>query len=402
VATISSFTIVVAFWNARSETFRMQRVIAVLFLALGVAMSMGSGRAAERAWNRQAAATYLDERMDEWFAKAEKLRTGDGQASCVSCHTVVPYALARPVLRRAMNVSVPTPQEVRLVDEASRRVRTWSSNQHAFEFSQDQDESRGTEAVLYALILAAADTGAREQTTETTRLAMTHLWQAQRPDGAWVWLDVGLEPFESVGAAYQGAALAALAIGRAKDIARQTDAGGGLAKLVEYLRRKYPTENLHNRVWGLLASASLSGVLTTADRDDLVAELERVQRDDGGWSLDGLGGWRWNTTSPPFQSPGTRDLSLVARSDGYATGLIVYALRQNRVSAHHRAVKRGLEWLRANQNAIRLGDREWLAWRAHSLNYDREHGGAHGASWPRLFMSDAATAFASLVLAGSE
>jgi len=32
--------------------------------------------------------------------------------------------------------------------------------------------------------------------------------------------------------------------------------------------------------------------------------------DDGGWSLDGLGGWRWNRTTPPFASPGTRDRAL--------------------------------------------------------------------------------------------
>src|SRR6266576_122969 len=80
-------------------------------------------------WNRAAAAAYLDQRMDEWFARGDKLRTGDGQTTCISCHTVIPYALARPALRRAMHVDAPTPQEKRLIAETSRRVGTYETHQ---------------------------------------------------------------------------------------------------------------------------------------------------------------------------------------------------------------------------------------------------------------------------------
>src|SRR6266404_9443121 len=65
------------------------------------------------AWDKEAAAKYLDDRMDLWFAKAKALRTGQGNTTCVSCHTVVPYSLARPVLRRAAGVTQPTPQEAK-------------------------------------------------------------------------------------------------------------------------------------------------------------------------------------------------------------------------------------------------------------------------------------------------
>ena len=44
------------------------------------------------------------------------------------------------------------------------------------------------------------------------------------------------------------------------------------------------------------------------------------------------------------------------------------------------------------------GEAAWAPWRAHSLNYDREHGGAKGELWRRMFMSDLATAFAVLAL----
>src|SRR3989442_3123304 len=73
-------------------------------------------------WDREGAAKYLDERMDAWFANAKRLRTGQGETTCVSCHTVVPYALSRPVLRRAMHVKTRTPQEVRLLEGVTLRV----------------------------------------------------------------------------------------------------------------------------------------------------------------------------------------------------------------------------------------------------------------------------------------
>jgi squalene-hopene/tetraprenyl-beta-curcumene cyclase len=386
----------------------MRRSITWLFLgsvffAVGPLSSVHVTTAG-REWNRAEAAAYLDQRMDEWFARGDKLQTGDGQTTCVSCHTVVPYALARPALRRAMHVDAPTPQEKRLVAETSRRVQTYDTHQLLYDFEEDKkDESRGTEAVLYALILASADPGqARREPSDATRRAMTRLWQKQRPDGAWEWLDVGLEPFESIDSAFQGAAFAALAVGMTPTLSSGTAARAGIAKLQSYLRMSYPTQNRYNRIWGLLASTSLNDVLPRRDRDELVVELQRLQYDDGGWSLEELGPWRWDSVAPPFESPGPRDLSLAAKSDGYATGLIVYALRQAGLSVEQPVVMRGLEWLRANQLPVRTGDHEWAAWRAHSLNYDREHGGARGEPWRRLFMSDAATAFASLALSASE
>ena len=374
------------------------------FFAVARPSSAQLATAAAAGWNRAAAAAYLDQRMDEWFAKGDKLRTGAGETTCVSCHTVIPYALARPALRRAMRVTAPTPQEKRLADETSRRVQTFGTNQLLYDFEEDKKgESRGTEAVLYALILASADSAqGRREPSDATRRAMTRLWQLQRADGGWEWLDVGLEPFEGIDSAYNGAAFAALAVGMTPALSSGTTARAGIVKLRNYLRTRNPKQNLYNRIWGLLASTSLNGVLTRGQRDDLVAELQRRQRDDGGWSLEGLGEWRWDRTTAPFHSPGTRELALAAKSDGYATGLIVYNLSQAGLSVDHPVVKKGLDWLRANQLPVRVGDREWPAWCAHSLNYDREHGGSRGEPWRRLFMSDAATAFASLALSASE
>jgi hypothetical protein len=386
----------------------MRRLTPLLFVALALIVwsraSFGQQTTPDATgdWNPAAAAAYLDQRMDEWFDRGEKLRTGESQTTCVSCHTVIPYALARPALRRLMRVASPTSQEMRLAAETSSRIDTADTHQLLYDFDEDKKgESRGTEAVLYALILAAADAGQpHRDPSDATRRAMTRLWQAQRADGGWDWLDVGLEPFESIDSAYQGAAFAALAVGMTV-FTDDPPAQAGTVKLRDYLRSHFPGQSLHNQVWGLLASTFLTGVLNEADRNALIGRLERRRNVDGGWSLDGLGGWRWNRISPPFESPGTRDRALVTKSDGYATGLIVYALRRAGLPVEHPAVKSGLRWLKANQSPVEVGNRSWPAWRAHSLNYDREHGGARGEPWRRLFMSDAATGFASLALISS-
>jgi hypothetical protein len=342
--------------------------------------------------------------MDAWFAKGSKLRTGDGQTTCISCHTPVPYALARPALRQSIGQSAPTPQEARLIDETIRRVQTYGAHQLGNDFDEIKKlESRGTEAVLNALVLASADAASgRPEASASTRKAFEELWQTQRPDGTWYWLQFGLEPFEGVDAYYYGAALSALAVGGVPDLSTDLAAKSGTDKLRRYLKNNYERQNLFNRTWLLLASTRLTGVLTSLQRDELITEIERRQQSDGGWSLMSLGPWRWARNDEPFNPPGTLDQALLTKSDGYASGLIVYALRMAGLSTTDPAVRRGLEWLRNNQIEIQAGEQAWTAWRAHSLNFDREHGGTKGEPWRRLFMSDSATALAVLALVAPE
>src|SRR5205814_3816703 len=136
-------------------------------------------------------------------------------------------------------------------------------------------ESRGTEAVINALVLASADAEQnRREPTEPTRRALRRLWETQRADGAWDWLDFGLEPFESADAAYYGATLAALAIGTApaSSTTQATDATVGIEKLRGYLKDKFASQTLFNRAWVLLASTRLKDLLPGAQREALIAE----------------------------------------------------------------------------------------------------------------------------------
>src|SRR5947207_1593946 len=168
---------------------RLARAVVVTTLLMGVSarwMASQDGPAERSGWNREGAAKYLDERMDAWFANAKKLRTGQGETTCVSCHTTVPYALSRSVLRRAMHVSSATPQEVRLLEGVARRVETYDAHQPFYDGSEGKKtESRGTEAVLNALILSSADAErGRRKPSEPTRKALRRLWETQRHTGA--------------------------------------------------------------------------------------------------------------------------------------------------------------------------------------------------------------------------
>jgi hypothetical protein len=348
------------------------------------------------------AARYLDDRIDIWFVKSKKLRTGDVKTSCVSCHTVAPYALARPALRKAAGVKVPAPQEARLLRETLLRVATYDSHEPLYK--NKEDESRGSEAVLNLIVLVgelAPDNQAA--LAEPLRKAFEELWAAQRADGAWDWLNFGNEPYESADSVYYGAALAAIAVGGADGYHSTNESDSiGIAKMKSYLRTNSVSQNLYNKTWLLLASARLADLLNQEQASALAAALRRQQNGDGGWSLYKLGPWTWSKESAPYSPPGKPDLALLGQSDAYATGLVTYAMNEAGVPGVTTAVQQARSWLQSNHRPWDIDQYRWDCWRTFSLNHDREHGGDEGDSWPRMFMSDAATSFAVLALLPSD
>ncbi|MGC1484507.1 MAG: hypothetical protein WA789_12000, partial [Candidatus Acidiferrum sp.] len=104
-------------------------------------------------WDRKTAAAYLDQRAGWWMEWPKAAR--DHETFCVSCHTAVPYAMSRPLLRGALAEHGPSPNERRLLENVTKRVRLWKK---VAPFYSDADrgayksvESRGTESVLNAL-----------------------------------------------------------------------------------------------------------------------------------------------------------------------------------------------------------------------------------------------------------
>lgn len=377
--------------------------IPMLLAAESLVLSAAGGQGIQTptGWDQEAAAQYLDARMDLWFERASELKTGREKTSCISCHTVVPYLLARPVLRKAIHRSEPTPQETRLLREMALRIETYPDHESMSDAGHGGE--RATEAVLNALVLARLDAfEKRAQPGAITQKAFQQLWETQSPDGAWDWMNFGEEPDETADARYHGAALAAIAIGTAPGLIEKGDVAGYVDKLRRYLIGHFDGQNLYRRTWMLVASRRLGGLLTREQRESLIEELRHGQNSDGGWSLYALGPWRWSNQSTASTPPGNTDPSLLERSDGYGTGFVTFALRESGLPAEDAGLKRATEWLKANQREVRVDQHTWKCWRTYSLNHDREHGGIRGGPWKQLLMSDAATAFAVLALSATD
>jgi squalene-hopene/tetraprenyl-beta-curcumene cyclase len=332
-------------------------------------------------WSPKGAAAYLDQRADWWIGWKSSAR--DHGTFCISCHTALPYALGRPALRTALAEKAPSSGERQLLDNVTKRVRMWSEVE-PFYADKNGDpktaQSRGTESVLNALILASYD----PKLNDDTKLALQNMWSLQLRSGdkkgAWTWLNFHNEPWEADDSQYWGATLAAIAVGSApKDY--QASVRDNVKLLGEYLQREQPGQSLLNRTVLLWASTKVSGLLKPDQQKAIVDELLAKQQDDGGWSASSLVLQTWKRRD---------STALPSVSDGYATGMVSFVLAQAGVPRTGPQLKRGLAWLAQNQ------DKETGLWSATSLNKQRDP-----ASDAGRFMSDAATAFAVMALAAN-
>jgi squalene-hopene/tetraprenyl-beta-curcumene cyclase len=274
----------------------------------------------------------------------------------------------------------PSSGERQLLDNVTKRVRLWSQVQ-PFYLDKDGDpkssESRGTEAVLNALILASYNPALNDD----TKLALQNMWGLQlktgEKKGAFIWLNFHNEPWEADDSQYWGATLAALAVGSTPK-EYQASVQENVKLLSEYLQREQAGQSLLNRTVLLWSSTKLPGLLKPEQQKAIVDELLTKQQQDGGWSASSLviGTWKRRDST-----------ALPSISDGYGTGLVSYVLEQTGVPSTSAPLKRGLTWLAQNQ------DKDSGHWPATSLNKQRDP-----ASDAGKFMSDAATAFAVMAL----
>ncbi len=312
----------------------------------------------------------------------------DHQTFCVSCHTVLPFALSRSTLRAALAEPAPSLLENRLLENVTRRVRLWNEVQPYYPDETrgvpKTAESRGTESILNALILTASNAG-QPSLTPDARLALDRMWAQQitvgSAAGSWPWLQFHNAPWEG-DSQYYGATLAAIAAGSAPAPYRnEPDIQPQLARLRSYLTRERDAQVLLNRLTLVWASAKWPGLLTPAQVQAILDDALTRQQVDGGFSLGSLaGGWQRKDATP-----------LETRSDGLATAIVALALEQAPHPGRSPQLQRALQWLNENQVP---GEGRWLA---YSLNKQRDLSTDVGR-----FMSDAATAYAVLALQASE
>jgi len=292
--------------------------------------------------------------------------------------------MARPALRATLAEQAPSPTERQLLDNVTKRVRMWKEVEPFFSDEQrgvpKTTESRGTESILDAVILASYDVPTGKLSPDA-RLALNNMWGQQlktgEARGAWSWLQFHNSPWEG-DSQYYGEALAAITVGSAPGNYQFTpEIQDNIKLLREYLVQQRESQILINRVTLLWASTTVPGLLTPAQQESIMNEALSKQQADGGFSLSSfVGGWKRHDGTP-----------LQTKSDGYATGLVMLVAQQRGMKRDQPQLKRGLTWLALNQ------DQAEGRWLGYSLNKQEDL-----SSYTGHFMSDAATAYAVLAL----
>jgi squalene-hopene/tetraprenyl-beta-curcumene cyclase len=346
-------------------------------------------------WDPKAAARYLDQREAWWMEW--QVASRDHGTFCVSCHTTLPYMLARPVLRGSLNETESTLIENKTLENVRKRVLLWQTVEPYYSSAENgphmSEDSRATEAVVNALLLAAEDSRHGALTKET-RMALGNMWALQittgEQKGAWPWQKFGLQPWESNDSAYFGASLAALAVGIAPDgYATKPEIQQNVQLLRDHLNRRLSEQPLLNRLVVLWAASRLPGLLKTQDQQAIVEDILDKQQRDGGWRLSSLL-WTWrNGGLSSLRSMWRKaDWSYQeSQSDGLATGMVCYILQDWGLPRDNPKLAAGLVSLRRTQ------DKTEGLWIAYSLNKRRDPTSNVGR-----FMTDAATGFAVLAL----
>lgn len=274
------------------------------------------------------------------------------ERKCFACHSDYAFFFTRPVV----GWRVPAHTLLR------------SKLEHFAEHPGD-GKHRVTEAVMTASMLAQNDALTTGRLHPTTRKALDRMWTMQRDDGGFDWMKYRQPPSEVDD--HYGVTMAAIGVGAAPGGYAETPAArAGLERIRGYFKA-HPAAHLHHRAMKLLASLSVPGVLTEAERQRVVDDLFALQKPDGGWAVVTLGKWERSDGREQDRKP----------SDGYGTGFAIYVLRRAGVPREDPRIQKGIEWLKTHQRASGR-------WFTRSMWRDRRH-----------YITHAGTAYAILALA---
>jgi squalene-hopene/tetraprenyl-beta-curcumene cyclase len=304
---------------------------------------------------------YLDQGTLAW----------NGSRKCVTCHTNGTYMVIRPALSR--RVGAPNPE--------MRRHFVVSLEQFGEKKPEEQQESVApAQAIYMAAGLAEWDLHVAKALSPETERALALMFALQRESGTWGSLDCW-PPYES--SAYHLATVAAMAAGTAPGWLEKLGdekLKAGVERLKNYLRTEVPKQD-YDRTLLLWAAARLPGLLENDRRQQLVEMVLKKQRPDGGWSIRSFGEpeqWgRGNRAEklrgePEFANP---------PSDGHQTGLAIIVLRESGLAADDPRIRKGTQWLLANQRASGR-------WWTRSLNTEKWHFITYsGTAFPLLALS---------------
>ena len=282
-----------------------------------------------------------------------------GERRCISCHTNGTYMLDRPALAAALG---PPPEDtLRFFHEQLTELS-----------GQDREALRKStkpaQVIYLAAGLASWDRHVRGSRSAETDAALELMLSIQEDTGTWGTLDCW-PPYESD--AFHEATVAATAAATAPGWLEHAEGGtapalaAGVGRLRAWLRDTPPPHD-YGRVLLLQASTRFPGILDAPGREATIAMLRGQQRADGGWSIRTFAApeaWGGGNRAEKLRAEPDHD---APASDGHMTGLAVLVLREAGVAADDPAVRRGVDWLLANQ-------RESGRWWTRSLNTDSWH-----------------------------
>ncbi len=296
-------------------------------------------------FSMDAAVSFLDAAALNW----------QKERKCFACHSDYAFFYTRPL------VSWKAPVH----DQLRERLEHLAENPRKVKY-------RVTETVMAASMLAQNDALTTGKLQPITRRALDRIWTVQREDGGFDWMKYDQPPSEIDD--HYGATVAVIGVGAAPDGYAETEAArAGLKKIRQYFKAN-PPANLHHRAMKLLGSLNVDGIMTEAERKQVVKDLFTLQKPDGGWAVVTLGNWERSDDKP-------RDMDT---SDGYGTGFAVYVLRAAGVPADDSRIQKGIAWLKTNQ-------RESGRWFTRSMWKDSRH-----------YITHAGTAYAIIALAMCE
>jgi len=264
------------------------------------------------------------------------------QNRCGTCHTNLPYLMARPTTRETKTDSKSS--------EIRRLLLAYSS-----ERMLKPDEFIAMTVGPIASALALNDAFTTGKLDFQVRNLLDYVLRIQSAQGGWQYpTPPFLLPFLERDRAYL-AYLVALGVGYAPGrYYEATSARVGFGKLQSFIRHHLPA-NAHDKAVLLWASVRTPGLLSSAEQADYENELRGLQNRDGGWTLPSMGEWHRHDGAP--NSP-------KGESDGYATGLVTLVLCERGSISSSSSIHRAIEWLKNNQ---RVSGR----WFTRSLYSDR-------------------------------
>jgi squalene-hopene/tetraprenyl-beta-curcumene cyclase len=322
-------------------------------------------------WNPRLAAEYLDGRQEKWLSWPNA-KQPDG-TYCVSCHTSIPYLLARPALRRALGESGPTIHETKLFENLRAHVASYDAK------AGDTKTGTSVDSVLGTTMLALKNEGAAF--SDELKASFERMWSLQiregKQAGAWKWFNLDLDPWEVTESPFFGASLAALAVGAAPiEYRARPEIRERVLALIVYLREQTAGQTLHNRLVLLWASTKLPDVMPDSTRTAILEELWSKQQSDGGWTSASLGPFKPHATAPPATA-----------GDSYATAFATFIAVRSGVPHNSPKLSKALDWLKSHQ------DKQNGFWPAGSMNKQFEP-----ESMQIRFMQEAATGYAVAAL----